>query len=70
MRMACRLDPKTSFQMAGEWLKYQLSTPVDSGVMNCKFFSLLDISAVVYQTRMWEISLCQEFEKHPNTLTK
>ncbi|XP_063094880.1 exportin-5 isoform X2 [Cavia porcellus] len=34
MRMACRLDPKTSFQMAGEWLKYQLSTPVDSGVMN------------------------------------
>uniref|UniRef100_A0A7M4FZ66 Exportin 5 n=1 Tax=Crocodylus porosus TaxID=8502 RepID=A0A7M4FZ66_CROPO len=36
MRMACRLDPKTGFQMAGEWLKYQLSSPVDIGAMNCK----------------------------------
>ncbi|KAF3831570.1 hypothetical protein GH733_000382 [Mirounga leonina] len=36
MRLACRLDPKTSFQMAGEWLKYQLSTSVDTGSMNCK----------------------------------
>ncbi|ELK00268.1 Exportin-5 [Pteropus alecto] len=34
MRLACRLDPKTSFQMAGEWLKYQLSTSVDTGSMN------------------------------------
>ncbi|KAG3289529.1 exportin 5, transcript variant X2 [Ictidomys tridecemlineatus] len=34
MRLACRLDPKTSFQMAGEWLKYQLSTSVDAGSMN------------------------------------
>uniref|UniRef100_A0A7M4F192 Exportin-5 n=1 Tax=Crocodylus porosus TaxID=8502 RepID=A0A7M4F192_CROPO len=34
MRMACRLDPKTGFQMAGEWLKYQLSSPVDIGAMN------------------------------------
>uniref|UniRef100_A0A674I2Z8 Exportin-5 n=1 Tax=Terrapene triunguis TaxID=2587831 RepID=A0A674I2Z8_9SAUR len=25
MRMACRLDPRTGFQMAGEWLKYQLA---------------------------------------------
>jgi len=38
MRLACRLDPKTSFQMAGEWLKYQLSTSVDTGSMNCKVF--------------------------------
>uniref|UniRef100_A0A7M4F0N9 Exportin-5 n=1 Tax=Crocodylus porosus TaxID=8502 RepID=A0A7M4F0N9_CROPO len=36
MRMACRLDPKTGFQMAGEWLKYQLSSPVDIGAMNSK----------------------------------
>lgn len=36
MRLACRLDPKTSFHMAGEWLKYQLSTSVDTGSMNCK----------------------------------
>ncbi|XP_045150698.1 exportin-5 [Echinops telfairi] len=34
MRLACRLDPKTSFQMAGEWLKYQLSTSVDAGPTN------------------------------------
>lgn len=34
IRLACRLDPKTSFQMAGEWLKYQLSTSIDPGSMN------------------------------------
>lgn len=34
MRLACRLDPKTSFQMAGEWLKYQLSTFLDAGSVN------------------------------------
>lgn len=38
MRMACRLDSRTGFQMAGEWLKYQLTAPVDTGPMNCKFF--------------------------------
>ncbi|XP_033000415.1 exportin-5 [Lacerta agilis] len=36
IRMACRLDPRTGFQMAGEWLKYQLSTPVDIGPVNSK----------------------------------
>ncbi|XP_060100457.1 exportin-5 [Heteronotia binoei] len=36
IRMACRLDPRTGFQMAGEWLKYQLSSPVDIGPMNSK----------------------------------
>uniref|UniRef100_A0A8C5RVF6 Exportin 5 n=1 Tax=Laticauda laticaudata TaxID=8630 RepID=A0A8C5RVF6_LATLA len=30
IRMACRLDPHTGFQMAGEWLKYQLSLPLDT----------------------------------------
>lgn len=49
MRLACRLDPKTSFQMAGEWLKYQLSTSVDTGSMNCKVFLFLNISEVLYQ---------------------
>ncbi|XP_064142638.1 exportin-5 isoform X2 [Loxodonta africana] len=34
MRLACRLDPKTSFQMAGEWLKYQLSSSMDTGTLN------------------------------------
>ncbi|XP_054833236.1 exportin-5 isoform X2 [Eublepharis macularius] len=36
IRMACRLDTRTGFQMAGEWLKYQLSSPVDIGPMNSK----------------------------------
>ncbi|KAJ7404263.1 Exportin-5 [Willisornis vidua] len=36
VRMACRLDPRTAFQMAGEWLKYQLTTPVDTGPTNSK----------------------------------
>ncbi|NWI97156.1 XPO5 protein, partial [Pitta sordida] len=35
MRMACRLDPRTGFRMAGEWLKYQLTAPVDTGPTNC-----------------------------------
>ncbi|NXT19701.1 XPO5 protein, partial [Syrrhaptes paradoxus] len=44
MRMACRLDPRTGFQMAGEWLKYQLTAPVDTGPMNCNS-SVLFLSA-------------------------
>ncbi|XP_071432148.1 exportin-5 isoform X1 [Pithys albifrons albifrons] len=36
VRMACRLDPRTAFQMAGEWLKYQLTAPVDTGPTNSK----------------------------------
>ncbi|NXA10140.1 XPO5 protein, partial [Sapayoa aenigma] len=44
MRMACRLDPRTSFQMAGEWLKYQLTAPVDTGPVNCSS-SVLFLSA-------------------------
>ncbi|NXQ23517.1 XPO5 protein, partial [Alaudala cheleensis] len=46
MRMACRLDPLTGFQMAGEWLKYQLTAPVDTGPMNCRLLlSVLFFSA-------------------------
>uniref|UniRef100_A0A8C5RVG9 Exportin 5 n=1 Tax=Laticauda laticaudata TaxID=8630 RepID=A0A8C5RVG9_LATLA len=36
IRMACRLDPHTGFQMAGEWLKYQLSLPLDTRTANSK----------------------------------
>ncbi|XP_070590303.1 exportin-5 isoform X2 [Erythrolamprus reginae] len=36
IRMACRLDPHTGFQLAGEWLKYQLSLPLDTGTANSK----------------------------------
>ncbi|KAG8123442.1 hypothetical protein E2320_018888 [Naja naja] len=36
IRMACRLDPHTGFQMAGEWLKFQLSLPLDTGTVNSK----------------------------------
>ncbi|XP_021041603.1 exportin-5 [Mus caroli] len=34
VRCVCRLDPKTSFQMAAEWLKYQLSASIDTGAVN------------------------------------
>ncbi|KAM7318625.1 hypothetical protein ACRRTK_021737 [Alexandromys fortis] len=34
LRWVCRLDTKTSFQMAAEWLKYQLSAPIDTGPVN------------------------------------
>lgn len=34
VRCVCRLDPKTSFQMAAEWLKYQLSASIDTGPVN------------------------------------
>ncbi|NXA32685.1 XPO5 protein, partial [Eudromia elegans] len=44
MRMACRLDPRTGFQMAGEWLKYQLSLPFDAASVNCNS-SLLFLTA-------------------------
>ncbi|XP_026536763.1 exportin-5 isoform X2 [Notechis scutatus] len=36
IRMACRLDPHTGFQMAGEWLKFQLSLPLDTRTVNSK----------------------------------
>nr|XP_014347923.1 PREDICTED: exportin-5 [Latimeria chalumnae] len=36
MRMACRLAPMTAFNMAGEWLRYQLKAPVDIGDTNSK----------------------------------
>uniref|UniRef100_A0A8C5TLD8 Exportin 5 n=1 Tax=Malurus cyaneus samueli TaxID=2593467 RepID=A0A8C5TLD8_9PASS len=44
MRMACRLDPLTGFQMAGEWLKYQLTHGVlflsaKTGEGLCSIFS-------------------------------
>lgn len=52
MRLACRLDPKTSFQMAGEWLKYQLSISVDTGSMNCKIFLFLNTSELLCQIDM------------------
>ncbi|XP_032756531.1 exportin-5 [Rattus rattus] len=34
VRCVCRLDPKTSFQMAADWLKYQLSAAIDTGPVN------------------------------------
>ncbi|KAL2306176.1 hypothetical protein Nmel_004088 [Mimus melanotis] len=47
MRMACRLDPLTGFQMAGEWLKYQLTAPVDTGSVNCRCCSTRTYQAAV-----------------------
>uniref|UniRef100_H3AUW1 Exportin-5 n=1 Tax=Latimeria chalumnae TaxID=7897 RepID=H3AUW1_LATCH len=37
MRMACRLAPMTAFNMAGEWLRYQLKAPVDIGDTNYSY---------------------------------
>ncbi|XP_031204234.1 exportin-5 [Mastomys coucha] len=34
VRCVCRLDPKTSFQMAADWLKYQLAAAIDTGPVN------------------------------------
>uniref|UniRef100_A0A8C5RVH3 Exportin 5 n=1 Tax=Laticauda laticaudata TaxID=8630 RepID=A0A8C5RVH3_LATLA len=46
IRMACRLDPHTGFQMAGEWLKYQLSLPLDTRTANCKPSSIFSPSCI------------------------
>ncbi|KAM4692893.1 exportin-5 isoform 2-T2 [Discoglossus pictus] len=36
MRAACRLDPRTGFSIALDWLKYQISAPLDLGSQNNK----------------------------------
>lgn len=70
MRLACRLDPKTSFQMAGEWLKYQLSISVDPGSMNCKMFLFLNISEVLYQIYIGNKPSEPYLEQHANSVQK
>ncbi|KAI4875181.1 hypothetical protein NFI96_008595, partial [Prochilodus magdalenae] len=35
-RHACKIVPLEGFQIAGEWLQYQISTPVDTGSASCE----------------------------------
>lgn len=39
VRNACRIVPLEAFQIAAEWLQYQVASPIDTGVATCKCFS-------------------------------
>uniref|UniRef100_A0A3Q1C3N6 Importin N-terminal domain-containing protein n=1 Tax=Amphiprion ocellaris TaxID=80972 RepID=A0A3Q1C3N6_AMPOC len=36
LRSACRIVPLEAFQIAAEWLQYQIASPVDAGDVTCK----------------------------------
>ena len=36
VRIACRIVPLEAFQIAAEWLKYQITSPIDTGDTTCK----------------------------------
>uniref|UniRef100_A0A8D2ZI19 Exportin-5 n=1 Tax=Scophthalmus maximus TaxID=52904 RepID=A0A8D2ZI19_SCOMX len=36
VRSACRIVPLEAFQIAAEWLQYQIASPIDIGVTTCK----------------------------------
>lgn len=36
VRGACRVVPLEAFQIAAEWLQYQLASPIDTGDTTCK----------------------------------
>uniref|UniRef100_A0A8D3BU13 Importin N-terminal domain-containing protein n=1 Tax=Scophthalmus maximus TaxID=52904 RepID=A0A8D3BU13_SCOMX len=48
VRSACRIVPLEAFQIAAEWLQYQIASPIDIGVTTCKkgLCSLLSPSVV------------------------
>uniref|UniRef100_A0A3P9AH16 Importin N-terminal domain-containing protein n=1 Tax=Esox lucius TaxID=8010 RepID=A0A3P9AH16_ESOLU len=37
VRNACRIVPLEAFQIAAEWLRYQISTPIDIGTIVCMY---------------------------------
>lgn len=37
LRHACRLVPLEAFQIAAEWLQYQIASPIDPGDTTCKY---------------------------------
>lgn len=43
VRSACRVVPLEAFQIAAEWLQYQIASPIDTGDTTCKclFLSLI-----------------------------
>lgn len=40
MRSASRIAPQEAFQIAAEWLQYQVTTPIDTGGSKCKYLDL------------------------------
>uniref|UniRef100_A0A673BPB9 Exportin-5 n=1 Tax=Sphaeramia orbicularis TaxID=375764 RepID=A0A673BPB9_9TELE len=36
LRIACRIVPLEAFQIAAEWLQYQIASPIDTGDTTCK----------------------------------
>lgn len=36
VRIACRIVPLEAFQIAAEWLQYQIASPIDTGDTTCK----------------------------------
>lgn len=36
VRSACRIVPLEAFQIAAEWLQYQITSPIDTGDTTCK----------------------------------
>lgn len=40
MRSACRIASQEAFQIAAEWLQYQVTTPIDTGGSKCKYLKL------------------------------
>lgn len=39
VRSACRIVPLEAFQIAAEWLQYQIASPIDTGDTTCKGLS-------------------------------
>lgn len=39
VRSACRIVPLEAFQIAAEWLRFQIASPIDIGDTTCKYFS-------------------------------
>ena len=46
LRYATRIVPVEAFQTAAEWLRYQITSPIDPGDTTCK---CLDLSLTKYQ---------------------
>lgn len=44
VRVASRIVPAEAFQIASEWLQYQLASPIDTGDATCKWFKDLFIT--------------------------
>lgn len=40
VRGACRIAPQEAFQIAAEWLQYQITIPIDTGGSKCKYLKL------------------------------